>query len=102
MRKNTKAQKEEKKDKMSIREKMEGTLEVPLHAISDTPCIEMIGNREFMIESCKGVIEYTQETVRISAGRYVIRLTGRGLTLTGMKESSLHVSGVITIIEFML
>jgi sporulation protein YqfC len=102
MRKRKKSPKEEEVVKKTMLEKMEGALEMPFHAIDGTPCIEMIGNREFMIESCKGIIEYSQEMIRISAGKYVIRLSGRGMLLVAMQETSLHISGVINMIEFLL
>lgn len=93
--------KEEKENRTAV-EKMGDVLEVPLYAMTGTPCIEMIGNREFMIESCKGIIEYSQEQIRISAGQYIIKIAGRGMRLVGMRESSLHISGVIISIEFIL
>ena len=75
---------------------------MPTYDIAGTPCLEMIGNREFMIENCKGIIEYGEEVIRISAGKYVVKISGRGMTLVGMQEKSLHIRGVINAVEFII
>lgn len=69
----------------------------PMHG---APCIELNGNREAVIEGSKGVLEYTTDCVRINAASMVITLSGRGLDLRCISDSSLIIEGFITGVEF--
>lgn len=63
------------------------------------PRLEMCGNRQILVEGCGGVLEYTQEAVRLRYGRLVLRFTGRGLCLHALSARSLTISGWITGME---
>ena len=65
------------------------------------PRMELGGNREATVDGCGGVLEYSDETVRIRYGKVVVRFTGRGLRLHSLTAKSLVVSGWITGIEIL-
>ncbi len=71
----------------------------PLTALS-APCIELSGNREILIEGCKGVLEYGCEQVRVNTSGMMLTIIGRGLNLRCISESSLMIDGVITELRF--
>ncbi len=79
--------------KVSIRG-LTAPLNMPSH-------IEINGNTEVIAEGCGGVLEYGTEVVRIKAGRFIIRFTGRNLVIKCLNEDSLVVNGFITGIEFL-
>ena len=71
-----------------------------LPPLADAPCIEFSGNREVVIEGSRGVLEYATDRIRINTSCMVVTLTGRGLNLRCISESSLIVDGFITGVEF--
>lgn len=71
-----------------------------LPPIGGSPCIELNGNREAVIEGSKGVLEYADDCVRVNTAAMVISLRGRGLNLRCISDSALIIDGFITGIEF--
>ena len=71
-------------EKCSIRERLSRTFELPFNVLEGLPEIELLGNREAVIEHCQGVLEYDDKVVRINAGKLVVRITGRNLMLKYM------------------
>ena len=62
--------------------------------------LELAGNREATVDGCGGVLEYTEDVVRIRYGRGVLRFLGRGLTLHSLSVRTLVVTGYITEIDY--
>ena len=52
------------------------------------------------MEGCSGILEYSDETIRLTTGRMVLRFTGRGLSINGMAHGYAVVTGNIASIEF--
>lgn len=71
----------------------------PLPAVNE-PCIEISGNREILIEGSKGVLEYTDEAVRVNTDPMLLTVCGRGLNLRCISDSALIVDGFITSLSF--
>lgn len=88
-------------EKCSIRERLSRTFELPLNVLEGLPEIELLGNREAMIEHCQGVLEYDDKVVRIKAGKLVVRITGRNLMLKYMTGDGIMVEGYFTSIAFL-
>lgn len=68
--------------------------------ILNEPCIELSGNREILIEGSRGVLEYTDEAVRVNTDPMVLTVAGRGLNLKCISDSALIISGFITSLRF--
>lgn len=75
-------------------------LSVPQQLMPNMPYIELKGNREALIEGCKGILEYDTQVIRVNAGGLVISFCGRGLNIKCLTASSLIVEGYITSVEF--
>jgi sporulation protein YqfC len=82
-------------------EKLEAALELPSGIFAGLAHLELSGNREAIIEGCKGVLEYDENLVRINTGKMIIRFLGRGLTIRNLTEDSAVIEGYITTIEYM-
>ena len=68
--------------------------------ILNEPCIELSGNREILIEGSRGVLEYTDEAVRVNTDPMMLTVAGRGLNLKCISDSALIISGFITSLRF--
>ena len=66
----------------------------------DEPRIEMTGNREIVIDGCKGVVEYTENNIRLSLGESVMSLSGDSLLIQSFDNDVVIISGQISDIDF--
>ncbi|NLY88271.1 MAG: sporulation protein YqfC [Firmicutes bacterium] len=74
---------------------------LPREVLLDLPRLVMLGNSRMVVENHKGLLEYTEETVRIkTAHNGEIRITGRGLNLLYMVKEELGLAGRFLRIEW--
>ena len=78
-----------------------GGLTLLHHAVGGSH-IELLGNREAVVEGCQGILEYGDDVVRVRAGRLIVRFTGRNLKIRCMTADSLVVEGFLRGMEFMV
>ncbi len=67
---------------------------------SEIPPIELIGNSRVLVGDCDGILEYEPETVKLRAGKRLIRINGRGLDLCNLTENTVVIRGLIVSVEF--
>lgn len=72
----------------------------PFLSSLNAPCIELSGNRELLIEGSKGVLEYTDESVRVNTGGMILTVEGRELNLRCISDSALIIDGFMTSLSF--
>lgn len=77
-------------------------MEIPKEVVVDLPLISMTGNEELTIENYKGVIEYSEERIRINTAKGVIKIEGRNLLLREITDDDIEVTGTILKLEFMI
>lgn len=66
----------------------------------DEPRIEMTGNHEIIIDGCKGVVEYTENNIRISLGESVMSISGDSLVIQSFDNDVVIINGQISDIDF--
>ncbi len=62
--------------------------------------MDISSNREVIFEGSKGILEYNDHTIKLSAGRYVVAFHGRGLHIHTMNEKDIVIHGFLTSIEY--
>ena len=67
--------KSREKRKSIAGEKLKTALDIPEILTSNLPHIEAEGNREISVDGCRGILEYTQDKVRLNAGKLIIPLS---------------------------
>ena len=63
--------------------------------------LEFNGNREVIIEDCCGILEYTENQVRINTSDYILRFQGKNLKLCTMTSDSIVLKGHIEHMDFL-
>lgn len=96
------ADKREEKGSLRGFNKLASILQLPTAVISGVTHMEVNGNHEVVLEGCGGIIEYTDEVVRVKTGKTTTKFSGRNLTIKCIQVDSLVVQGFITAIEFLL
>jgi sporulation protein YqfC len=76
-------------------------LELPKEVVFNLPVIQSLGNEEISITNYKGLVEYNEQYVRISAGTGIIQLEGIRLVLRKVTADHITVSGRFKKIEFL-
>lgn len=66
----------------------------------DEARIEMSGNREMIIDGCKGVVQYDETVIKLSLGEYVLSVSGDNLVINSFDSSVAVISGQISDISF--
>lgn len=85
--------------KKSAGEALLGAFEIPVDIVG-MPHLELRGNREIIIEGHRGITQYDEEVVKINCGRMMLKIFGKGLTLSCMSDEMLIISGFFTSMEF--
>lgn len=67
---------------------------------ADEAKIEMLGNRELIVDGCKGVVEYGENLIKLSLGGNVLSLSGDNLVINSFDNSVAVISGQICEISF--
>ena len=88
----------EKKPK--LKERIVEGLEMPKEVLLNTPFININGDREFVVENYKGIIEYEAEVVRVNTSIGIISIVGARLEIKSITDDELLVSGKISNISF--
>lgn len=76
------------------------TLEMPVDVAEGLPQIELLGNREAVIEHCQSVLEYNDRVVRLHTGKLLLKITGRSLRMDYMTGDIVKVQGRFSSFEF--
>ena len=64
--------------------------------------MEVNGNREVILEGSRGVVEYSETSIKINTGKYIISFQGRGLHIKCMTDCDIVIHGFITSIEYIM
>lgn len=64
------------------------------------PRIEVISNRNVIIDGCDGIIDYDDERVSVKLGRIKADITGKKLRLKMLTENSAVIEGYVRNIEY--
>ena len=92
--------KKEEPENRTFREKVAQSLDMAKDIILDVPKIELLGNREAVVENYKGIVEYTPEKIVLEANPREIRICGRNLEIRSVAQELLLIVGMIDSIGF--
>lgn len=90
----------QKEKLLDLSEKLSDTLDIPYSSIPGISYIEITGNREVIVDGCKGILQYDEDVIKLNAGHLVIRFTGNDLTICSMQAEQALIKGQILSIDF--
>lgn len=62
--------------------------------------VELLSNKEAVVDGCRGIIEYSDCCIRLSTDKQILKFTGRGLVIRCFQERGAVVAGYIQCVEF--
>ena len=85
---------------LTTKVKLTQELEIPQAALRGVSHMELSGNREAIVEGCKGVVEYDEGIIRLNLGKNIVRFTGTGLSIRTLTLEQAIITGNILSIDF--
>ncbi len=102
MKKKNRARAHEKSNpKPSLRERLARSVDLPLETVCNLSQIQIIGNREMVIEGYKGILEYDDNLLRIRVKGMCLSVWGSDLQLKCMNDENVIITGSLAQIEFL-
>ncbi len=84
-----------------LKQAISEALELPKEVTMNLPLISILGSEEIVIENYKGIIEYTEERIRVNTTTGVLKLEGRKMCLKQITAENIKVTGVILKLEYL-
>ena len=98
---NKKITRRDKKLLKKLKEKAVFVSKMPKDITLGLPLITMAGNIEITVENFKGIIEYSDETIRIKVKNGIVAIEGSKLFLTQVTSEIINITGTIRQIKFL-
>nr|WP_317281993.1 YabP/YqfC family sporulation protein [uncultured Sellimonas sp.] len=84
----------------ALRQKIAETVNAPKDVVLGIPLLHMTGQTELCIENYRGILEYTDELIRVKTKSGILKITGRCLQIEYYLNDDMKVRGQIWKIEF--
>ncbi len=88
-----------KDQKKRIQQQFANFLDIPKDVLLDLPKLVVIGNVQAIIENHKGILEYTDEVVRVNTGIGEYIISGSELSLRSILPEEIAIEGNIDSVE---
>lgn len=96
-----KAGKEDLVERANYLECLSGSFHLPPDLLEGSVLISVMGNRSVRVENYMGIMEYTQECIKLQTKNGKLVLEGRQLNMDYCTDVELHVTGKIQQIHFL-
>lgn len=73
---------------------------LPPGVLYNAPHFEINDNIEVIAEGCKGLLEYSENTVSLDTGKYISQFFGSNLKIQYIRPDALVIKGKISGLEF--
>lgn len=85
---------------MSAKDKLGEELGLPKTVTQGLNYMEMLGNREAVVDGCKGILDYSEEKIKINLGNRAMCFSGSELCIKSLGREQAVISGNIYTIDF--
>ena len=83
-----------------IREKLAAAASMPKDVVLGASLITVLGTSEVCIENYRGILEYTENLIRVQTKERMIKLTGKHLQIEYYTNDEMKITGSIHTLEF--
>ncbi len=83
-----------------IREKLAAAASMPKDVVLGASLITVLGTSEVCIENYRGILEYTENLIRVQTKERMIKLTGKHLQIEYYTNDEMKITGRIHTLEF--
>ena len=76
-------------------------MELPKEIMLNLPLVTLVGQEEVTIENYRGILEYSEETVRVGTAAGILQLRGEKLCLKQLSADCMVVTGKVEKLDFL-
>jgi len=89
-----------KKKSVALKDLLAEFFELPKDIMLDLPRLVLIGNLQLILENHRGIIEYSNEKVRIAVSNGEVIVKGSKLQIRGLFTDELSIEGYIETVKY--
>ena len=89
-----------KKQKTSVSEKVAEAFGLPKESMGVVSHVNIIGREEVSVEGYRGILEYTENIVRLNTDKFIIKIVGADLEIGIIAEEYISIKGLISGVEY--
>ncbi len=86
--------------KKSRKERMAELFDMPKEVVLDLPKLTVYGDSQLTVENYSGILQYTDEYIRLKTSGKAIAVSGKGLELRAITDVDVLIEGEILGIEY--
>jgi len=87
-------------NKSSMKSRIADSLELPKEVTLNIPIIKIMGRNDINIENHKGIVEYSNEILRINSEIGIIKIIGKNLYIKEISKEEIFITGDMSLVEF--
>ncbi len=87
-------------EKINFGERISEELGLPKQVLAGYNHIELLGNREAVVNSCEGILEYSDSRIKINMGKNDVLFSGSDLCIKEYGTAHATITGEIMTVEF--
>ena len=92
--------KKEKATPKTVKDMLVNQLELP-KTITDNLCyMEMLGNRQVIVDGCCGILEYDDRKISLNTGKGTVCFEGSQLQIKSLDCQQAVITGLFSLVEF--
>lgn len=88
--------------KKTINERVAEMLSLPADMGGVSTVVKITGTEEITVDGYRGIIEYTENIVRLNTAKFIIKINGNNLVLKEAAAEFITVAGTINGVEYIL
>lgn len=88
--------------KKTINERVAEMLSLPTDMGGVSTVVKITGTEEITVDGYRGIIEYTENIVRLNTAKFIIKINGNNLVLKEAAAEFITVTGTINGVEYIL
>ncbi len=89
------------KTRAALSSSVENALDIPTGVLSKAARMEVCGNRQVLMEGCRGIVKYDEDQIEVRTAEGSVRFTGRQLCMTRLNPACAVINGRLLSIEFL-
>lgn len=87
-------------DRATYMERLSKRLSLPADVFTSACILTVTGRYSILIENYKGIIEYTENRIRVQTKQCVLAVAGSGLRIAFFTDEEMQIEGRISSIEY--
>ena len=87
---------------INLKNNLYENLDLPIEVLENMPLIKMRGNKEVSIENFIGLVEYTNQKIRLSTKCGILHIDGVNLVARSMSSEQMIIKGSVQQISFLV